>query len=188
MIVKVISDKVSYKKEYRYLQFVILGKIESWKEALLGAWFLAWIFIGVVVMYTYFQATDREMRMMLIIFLIFWSYYFWKVGRVWLFRRGGNELIRIQGEILVLKRSFYTYGKTKTYYIEMIQDFAPVELSKSSFAYTYENGWWVLGGEKLGFSYQGKFVKFGMQLSDPDTMQVFKLIRQELAKPRAAKL
>ncbi len=188
MIVKIISKKLSYKRTSEYLQFVILGKIEGWKEALLTAWLLAWILIGVTVIYAYYEAIDREMRMMLIIFLIFWAYYFWKVGKVWLFRRGGNELIRIEGDVLTLKRSFYTYGKAQFYYLDMITDFAPITLSKKSFAYTYENAWWVLGGEKLGLNYQGKFIKFGMQLSESDTMQVYKLMKQELAKPKKEKL
>ncbi len=177
---KLISEKVSYKQEPGYLQVLILGKIERWKESLLTAWLLAWIFIGGVVVNEYYYAPDREMRMILIIFLIFWVYYFWRVGRVWLFRRGGNELIRLEGDRLTLKRSYFTFGKSKIYYIDIIKDFEPIVLSKTSFAYSYENGWWVLGGEKLGFKYHGRLIKFGMQLTDTDAREVYQLLKRRL--------
>lgn len=187
MNIRIISDKISYKSDGDTLQVVILGRIERWKEALLTAWLIAWIFCGAVVIRGYFLSAVREERMMYLLFLLFWAYYLWRVGRVWLFRRGGNELVRMEGDELTLKRSFFTYGKARTYQIANIRDFKPIELSKRSFAYTYENGWWVLGGEKLGFDYQGRLVKFAMQLKDEEAAELYRLVAERFRKASKTK-
>ncbi len=182
MSVKVISERVSYKAEPGALQLIILGRIERWKETLLAAWLLLWTVCGIIAIREFVLNPEREMRMVLFVFLFFWGYYLWRVGKVWLYRRGGNELIRIAGEELTLKRSIYTYGKAKTYYIPNIEKFEAIVLIKKSFAYTYENAWWVLGGEKLGFEYQGRHVKFAMQLTDAEAAAVYALLKPALAK------
>jgi hypothetical protein len=187
-VLKLISEKISYKKSNEGLQVIILGKIERWKEALLTAWLLAWIFCGGVVLNEYLVATDRERRMVFIIFLIFWAYYLWRVGKTWMFRRGGNELIKVTDYEIILKRSFFTFGNSKHYRIDQMEDFKKIELSKSSFAYTFENSWWVLGAERLGFSYGSKFVKFGMQLSDSETNQLYDLIRKQIKRAKKSDL
>jgi hypothetical protein len=187
MSVTVLSEKVSYVADPSSLQIIVLGKIVRWKEALIFAWLLAWIFCGIYVIRELTITTDRDTRLMLMVFLFFWGYYLWRVGKVWLYRRGGNELIRIDGDTLVLKRSFFTYGSAKTYEVKSIENLKPIDLSKRSFAYSYENGWWILGGEKIGFDYKGRFVKFGMQLSDADTSRVYKLLKERLLKASKTK-
>jgi hypothetical protein len=161
---------------------VILGKIERWKEALLGAWLLLWIICGAIVINRYFEASERETRMILVIFLAFWAYYLWRVGKTFLFRLGGNELIRIEGNEMTLKRSIYTFGKAKTYYLDNIGSIENIQLSKTSFAYTFENAWWVMGGEKLSFDHQGRVVKFAMQLNDADRNELRVLLNRQIAR------
>ena len=182
MNVKLLSEKVSYSNENGRLQILILGKIERWKESLIMGWLLAWFFCGAVVINEFIKSDDRDMKMMLFIFLIFWAYYLWRVIRVFIYRRGGNELIRIQDGVMWLKKSFFTYGKSKQYNLNQMVDFKAIELKKTSMIYNYENGWWVLGGEKLGFTYNGSFVKFAMQIDDKVRDKLIKLIEKEISK------
>jgi hypothetical protein len=180
MTVKVVDPKVSYSKRGPRLRVIILGKIERWKEGLLLAWLAAWIFCGVVVAMELASTSDPDRQVVFIGFLAFWAYFLWRVGRTVLFRLGGNELIEVNDEALVLKKSFFTYGKTREYFLENIQNFKPIEISKTSFAYTYENGWWVLGGEKLGFEYHGRFVKFAMQIEEGTVSRLYSLINRQI--------
>jgi|SRR5690554_32925 len=182
MAVKLLSEKVSYAQEDGRLQIIILGKIERWKESLILGWVLAWIFCGGVVINEHIKAEDRDLKMILFIFLIFWAYYLWRVVRVFLYRRGGNELIQIQDDVMWLKKSFFTYGKSKPYNLRQIVDLKPIELKKTSLAYNYENAWWVLGGEKIGFTYNGRFVKFAMQIDDKVRDRLIHLINREISK------
>lgn len=178
--VKIIDSKVSYSKSGETLRIIVLGKIERWKEALLMAWVAAWIFCGLVVFFEWRKATDEELQIAFFAFLSFWAYFLWRSGRTMLYRMGGNELIEVNSDELILKKSFFTYGKTKSFFLENIDFFKPIELSKTSFVYTYENGWWNLGGEKLGFQHRGRFVKFGMQIQDSSIDKVYSLINRQI--------
>ena len=178
--VKILDSKVSYRKEGNTLRVIVLGKIERWKEATLIAWLLAWTFCGIVVANEWFNATDEQTKVVFFAFLVFWAYFLWRVGRTLIFRLGGNELIEVNEDSLVLKKSFYTYGKTKSYFLDNIEKFGVIQLSKTSFAYTYENGWWVLGGEKLGFEYMGKYIKFAMQVDEKTVEKLSVLIEKQI--------
>jgi len=178
--VRVIDQKVSYTTSDQRLRIIILGKIERWKETLLMTWVAAWIFCGIVVFLEWRSAVDEQTQVTYFVFLVFWAYFLWRAGRTMLFRIGGNELIEINQEELVIKKSFFTYGKSKSYFLENIKDFKLIQLSKSSFAYTYEKGWWNLGGEMLSFEYNGRNIKFGMQMTDATTSKVHKLIKKQI--------
>jgi hypothetical protein len=144
------------------------------------AWVAAWLFCGGVVFLEWRQTTDDEMQVAFFAFLVFWAYFLWRAGRTMLYRMGGNELIEVNEDELVLKKSFFTYGKTRTYFLENIENFKPIQLSRTSFAYTYENGWWNLGGEKLGFEYQGRHVKFAMQVNEKTVTSIYSLINRQI--------
>lgn len=182
MSIKLLSEKVSYSSDPGRLQILILGKIERWKESLLLGWLLAWFFCGGVVISEYLKTDDRDLKMIFVIFLVFWAYYLWRVLRVFIFRRGGNELIKVEDGVLTLKKSFYTYGKSRIFNLNQITEFQKIELKKTSIGYTYENGWWVLGGEKLSFKYHGTYVKFAMQIEEPVRDRVYHLIQKEIIK------
>ncbi|HKL40069.1 MAG TPA: hypothetical protein VJ894_05280 [Cryomorphaceae bacterium] len=178
--VKVLDPKVSYTKSGEKLRVIVLGKIERWKEALLMAWVAAWIFCGGIVFIEWQRTTDDETQVAFFAFLVFWAYFLWRAGRTMLYRMGGNELIEVNQDELILKKSFFTYGKTKTYFLENVEEFKPIKLSKTSFVYTYENGWWNLGGEKLSFRYQGRYVKFAMQVDEKTVGTIYSLINRQI--------
>lgn len=180
MAIKVLSKKVSYENSTDLLRIIILGRIEKWKESLLLGWCLAWTFCGVVIGREYFLTTDRDMKLMITIFMVFWVYYLYRIGRVWLFRKGGNELIRIEDGELTLKKSFFTYGKTWSFPLENISEFQKIELSKRSPVYAFENGWWVLGNPRLCFKHRGRFVRFGMQIDDAVCEKLYRLVSKKI--------
>lgn len=180
MGIKVISDKVSFQDTSEFLNVIILGRIERWKESLLVAWCVAWVFCGGIVLTEFIGSSDRDARMIFLVFMSFWAYFLFVILRITLYRRGGNELIRIAPDGLTLKRSYFTYGKSRTYHLENIKSFQKIELPERSISSSFENTWWVLGGQKLGFEYQGKFVKFAMQISKKDQEVLFNLINKKI--------
>lgn len=182
--VKYISDKISYSEPSQgELRVVILGRIERWKESLLAVWNIAWLSCGAVFIYfMLFTDMDRDTKLAIFIFLSFWAYYAYRVAYVFLFRRYGSETIYIKGDALYLKRSVRSYGKAKKYFIDNIESFGKVNIPEKSITNAYENSSWVLGGEKIGFTYQGKFEKFGMQLDDKEVNSLLRLLQKYLGR------
>ncbi len=180
MKAKLISERVSYVQEEGVLRIIVLGKIPRWKETLLTTWLVAWILAGVSMVYFWDDTENRDFKLAIVIFLIFWGYYLWRVGRTWLYRRGGNELIEVDSDSLNLKRSFFTFGKTRSYFLDNIKNFEIIEVSPKSWTHHYKKGWWVLGGQRLSFEYYGRRVTFAMQIDARETTEVFNLIRRRM--------
>ena len=176
--VKFISDKVSFSVSHKELKVVILGKVERWKETLLLMWLIAWTFCGIAMAAALFnEGYSQDLKIGIAVFLTFWVYYEYRIGRVFLFRKYGNELILIKEGRLYLKRSILTYGKAREYLIDNIRNFKKVEIPKRSISNAYENSFWILGGERLSFQYLDKYASFGVQLNPHETEALYKLLR-----------
>lgn len=181
------SERVSYRADKEGAELMINGKVERWKESLLAMWLLAWFFCGVVVFNEFLFAEGREFRLMLFVFLIFWAYYLWRIGKVWRYRTKGFERISLRdGELRVMVK---VWGKPveKRYFIENMGPLKKIEIPQRSFAFTHENMWWVMGGERLGFDYSDKLVRFAMQLNDQDTAAVLRFFKKHLPKHRGSR-
>lgn len=181
---KQVSRRVTLTQSPEAAEILITGDIDRWKVSALSAWLLAWLFCGAVVIREFVLNDAREFRLVLFVFLVFWAYYFWRIGKVWLYRKSGYEKIRITPGEVTLSRK--TAGKVRParYFIENIPAIQRIDIPEKSFAYTFENQWWVLGGEKVGFDYDGKFVRFAMQLDEKETREVIGFLNKSMSKFR----
>lgn len=183
---KQVSNRVRLTQSPEAAEIHISGEIDRWKVSALSAWLLAWLFCGGIVIREFLVNDEREFRLVLFVFLVFWAYYFWRIGKVWLYRKSGYEKVRITPGEITLSRK--TAGKVKPsrYFIENIPELKRIDIPEKSFAYTFENQWWVLGGERIGFDYNGKFVRFAMQLDEKETREVIGFLKKVTAKFRGS--
>lgn len=181
---KQVSERVAYTESSEAAVLTMNGKVERWKITALSTWLFAWLVIGAIVLREMFIATERDLKLTLFIFLAFWAYYLWRIGKVWLYRRAGYERVRISHGEIQMERNIVGKGKIARYFIENIETLKQIEVPEKSLAFTYENLWWVLGGEKVGFDYGDKFVRFGMQLSEKETKEVLRFLQRNLVKHR----
>lgn len=182
-----VSERVSYLLGKDRAELVINGKVERWKETLLVMWLAAWLFCGLVVFREFMVAEGREFKLMLFVFLVFWAFYLWRIGRVWRYRTKGFERILLShGELSIAVKA---WGKPseKRYFIENMGPLKKIEIPERSFAFTHENMWWVMGGERLGFDYGDQLVRFAMQLNDQDTAAVLRFFKKYLPKHRGSR-
>lgn len=177
---KLISEKVSYNIDKSELTIVILGRVERWKETLLLAWLFAWSLCGAVFFYALIYESSKEMKLTLFIMLMFWVYFEIKIGRTFLFRKFGSELIKITEEKISVKQGIKGYGKADEYFIENISGLGKIERSDKSFFGFIEKSFWFLGYETIGFEHKNKMIKFAMQLTQQETTKVLNLIQQKL--------
>lgn len=166
--VKNISERISYKKHPDFITLVISPRLEEKKQLLLSFWFFAWTFCGLVFISQLFFAKTQEFIISLIVMISFWAYYEYRIGYVWMWRRKGVELIKLEDGKMTYKRSLRSMGKAYDFYVDNIRNFGFVEIKPTSFGAVMSNSFWVIGGERLRFEYQNKEVKIGIQLSDEE--------------------
>lgn len=147
----------------------------------MGAWLAMWYTIGFVVIWSLsaFKLTEQE-KIIIFVFLTFWSYYAFNVSKAFLWLVYGKELIKIDETSFQLKKSILTYGKTVPYYYENIKSLKCDVPEKGSIQSIWESSPWVSGGERISFSYFEKSVKFGRKLNEKDAKLLFNLIGKRI--------
>lgn len=177
---KVISNRVSIYKTDKVLSIVILPTDNKKKLGLLFLWLMAWTVCGLIVMVNYFKLHDQNSKLFTIIYLSFWAYFEFSIMRVFIWKKYGREKIWIQdGEINYL-REINNKGKTKTFNLDLVSKLQLVELSRSSFADTINQSFWVKGGERLEFFSQSQTIRVGMQITDEEARQIMKEVNSRI--------
>ena len=182
-----IGDRISFWNDGDTLRIVISGRTEKWKEWLLAAWLVAWLASIVVFAAQLGGSYSQGEKLFFGVLVGAMLYFLLRLGKVWMWRRYGKELISISNEQITIKRDHKSYGKAHSYYIENVKKFGLVIRKENSFKGELEDSFWVLGGERIGFEALGQKVKFGMQLSEDDARQLAGLVKNEIQTRKAAK-
>ncbi len=169
---QVISDRVSILKKEELLSIVILPTTDKKKLGLLFLWLFAWTVCGVIVFVNYFQITDRNSKLFLIIYLSFWAYFEFKIARAFTWKKFGREKLWIQSGTLHYQREMNKKGKILEYNLGLVSRLRLLELNTASFADSINQSFWVKGGERLEFDALSKTIRLGMQLSDEEAKVV----------------
>lgn len=175
---------MSVQRSEGRLSIVISGKVEPWKEALLFAWVFAWTACGIYFVYTFLNATDRDMKLSLMVMLAFWAYFEMRIGKALLWRKFGRELIRIKDGALSIKNDIKGYGKAQTHFVQNIENLELIDLDGSSFKWQMTSSFWVVGAQKLTFRSMGKNYLFGKGLDDIEARELLKILKKEISAQR----
>lgn len=177
---KVISNRVSIYKTDKVLSIVILPTDNKKKLGLLFLWLMAWTVCGLIVMVNYFKLHDQNSKLFTIIYLSFWAYFEFSIMRVFIWKKFGREKIWIQDGELNYLREINNKGKTKTFNLDLVSKLQLVELSRSNFADTINQSFWVKGGERLEFFSQSQTIRVGMQITDEEARQIMKEVNSRI--------
>src|SRR5437868_6110871 len=95
--IETIGKRISVLKDDEVASFVILPTDANWKLYLLMAWLLLWTVSGFIVLANYFTLADSNVKLVVIMWMAFWAYFEFKIGKAFLFRKYGKEKIWIKG-------------------------------------------------------------------------------------------
>ncbi|MCD6066605.1 MAG: hypothetical protein K0S33_1431 [Bacteroidetes bacterium] len=124
----------------------------------------------------------QNARLWMIALLGFWAYFEYKVAKTFFFRKYGREKLWIKNGKMFYQREINKRGKIREFVPSLVNDLEVVNPNRGDFFVQMQESFWVMGGERLSFSYAAKLVKFGIQLSDTEANRVFKELKYELKK------
>jgi hypothetical protein len=179
---KWIGERISIVEGKDATTIVIHPEKSVWKSVLLYSWFSMWTMIGILVSLQLFENYTREIKLIIVIFLAFWVYFFIRVGRAVLWQAKGKELIKLNDQAFVLKRSIFGYGKAHEYFYENIKKFRAYEPKPNSFEDYFQNVYFFVGGERLLFDYAGREVKFARKIGDKDAKLLFQFLTKQIER------
>lgn len=178
---KWLSERISFDEDNQKATFVIYPETKGWLKSLMGAWFAMWIVIGLTVIWSFFamKLTQQE-QIILTVFLTFWAYYAYKVGRSFFWVLWGKELIKINENALIYKRSVKSYGTAHQYFFENIKKIKTFEPKERSLQAVWEASPWIRGGERVEFEYLGKVIRLGRKLEEKELKLFFNLLTKKM--------
>jgi len=177
---KWIGERTSFVDQKDKTTIVIEPENIGWQKIGLGAWFFMWLSIGAIMFWSLSLKLSEQEIIIVAVFLSFWAYYAWRVGRQFFWLMRGKENIKINEVSLTIKNSIGKYGKAVPYYIENIRKMRIQEPKENSLQSVWEASPWVKGGERIEFDYMGKVVRFGRKLKEKEAKLVFNLVTKRL--------
>lgn len=173
---KWIGERISIVEGKEATTIVIYPEKSVWKSVLLYTWFSMWTMIGILVSWQFFENNTREVKLIIAVFLVFWAYFFIRVGRAVLWQSKGKELMKLNDQAFILKKSIFGYGKAHEYFYENIKKVRAYEPKPNSFEDYFQNVYFFVGGERLLFDYAGKEIKFARKIGEKETKLLFQYL------------
>lgn len=177
---KVLGDRISILKREGLLSIVILANADKKKIGLLFLWLFAWTVCGLIVIFNYFTIKEQQAKLFIIIYLSFWLYFEYKILKAFIWRKYGKEKIWVQNGKLNYQKEVNGKGKIKQFDTYLIDQLTVIELTNTSWADSINQSFWVKGGERLSFQYQGKTIIFAMQISDNEARNLFSELKRAI--------
>jgi len=162
------------------LSISIPAYFDPQKQVLLIAWLIMWSFSGLVIAYQLFVPQKDDITTYLLVWLVFWLYFEYKVIKAFRWRKWGKELLELNENQLIISRVNSKHVVNVKYDIEWIKDLKLTEVKPMSFLYNMSSSYWNPGQEKIEFSYKGREVYFGMELNDTESQEVVSSLKHHL--------
>jgi hypothetical protein len=151
---------------------------QTWQRVALITWAIVWTMTGLLALVGMLKEINGENGVFLFVFMAFWAYFLFYAVRSIIWMTNGIEYIRVGTESLDYKRSWGGYGTAKSYDLSTIKDLGLIDYSTKKFAKSYNDAFWTMGGEAIGFEYIGQKVAFGFKLSEKDAKQLVRRIEK----------
>ena len=160
-----IGERITIEKSKEQMVVTIRQQIARWQEALLIAWIVAWTFCGAFFIYYFVMAGDNiGQRIFFGCFMAAWFYFEWRITKAFMWRKKGKEILTFKAGKLFIKNAIGNTGKTEEFACYNIFKLGLIPKDTTSFLSFLDDSFWVIGGDRVGFSYSGTKIQLGKHL------------------------
>ena len=146
----------------------VSSEIPAWQRQSLELWFGAWVALGAMLGYGVISFPGSER-----------TFYFICLG----WRRSGLEVIQLSPDGLELRNDHGAKrGRAGVHALKDVEPARVPEPNPRSLLESMDQQFWVVGGDRIHLSIQGKTHVFGKQLELHEAQQLAKVFNQRLAK------
>ena len=179
--IKSIGKRISIAEHKEATSIVIESTITKAQQISLEMWLGGWTGLGCLLGYGAFTFGGDE-RLFYLGSLIFWCFFWIRIAKVVAWRRIGQEVIVIRQGRVMIKNAFGKKGRERAFIISKMGEVKFGKRDTFSFLQQLDNSYWILGGDTLYFTYDGKTHVFGKQLEHHDSSQLANVINKALKK------
>src|ERR1700751_5429186 len=99
-----LSDRASVKKNEEDMSIVIGPSPDKKKARNIGIILALWLVGGIIIGLNYFKVTDENAKLMIVIWMAFWLYFSYVIGKAFRWQYFGRDLIQVRNGKLFYKR------------------------------------------------------------------------------------
>ncbi|CAN5402477.1 hypothetical protein BH09BAC5_BH09BAC5_29530 [soil metagenome] len=175
-----ISPRASYKNDAEELSIVISSAVDRKKARnigiILGLWFVGGIVIGI----NYFRIDDHNTKLFILVWMAFWFYFSYVIGKSFLWQWNGKELIKVRDGKLVYKKDVSGRGFVLDYEISNMKDLRPYGEKTPEWIKTFGGDYWNSDCDSIAFDYEGKEIPLGYKLNEKEQKTILKLLKEKM--------
>jgi hypothetical protein len=172
-----ISERASFVENENELSIVISSAINRTKAKNIGIIFFLWLIGGIVIGVNYFRIEDHNTKIFILVWLAFWAYFSYVIGKAFFWQWSGKELIKIRSGKLIYKKDVNGRGWVMDYDLEKISKMRKYGEKTPGWLQKFGGDYWSVDCDSLAFDYEGKEVAIGYKLSEKESDRILKLLR-----------
>ena len=173
-----IGDRIAFTQNDGELRVDIHQQIPSTQMMLLTLWLIAWVALEILVVYFWTQEpTQGNAWLGYAIYSAFWAFFAFRIGKVWIWRRVGREVLVLDSKGISIAMAFGERGLPDFFAHGTYKMPARIEANPQQILQTFERAFWSMGGETIQFSSGKRTLVLGKQLSEKHADALLKLVQ-----------
>ena len=173
-----IGERITITQGDDSLKVDIHQQIPSAQMMMLTLWLVAWMALEMLVL-TFWMQEPSEGNAWLgyAIYSAFWAFFAFRIGKVWMWRRVGREVLVVDRKGISIANAFGERGLPDFFAHGTYSMPTRIKANPQQILQTFEKAFWSMGGETLQFSSGKRTMVLGKQLSEQHADALLKLIQ-----------
>jgi hypothetical protein len=158
-------------------EIYILAKRDWGALIFLPVWLAFWTFGGVMAMKWVVHPGPNTPRAFISLWLVGWLLGEVWAGYWWLWIAFGKEIVNVREGALNIKRDVLGYGRNRSYNLGSIENLRASGFFPSNSYWENSLAQMKLAGGTVGFDYEGRIRRFGIQLTEPEAKELVRYLK-----------
>ena len=173
---EILSDRISVVRNDAGASIVISSMVNRKKSYTVLAILVAWLIGGVLVIWNFSSIEQDKTKIVVMIWLAFWLYFFYVLFRLYRWKKAGHEIIKITGDVLKYKKDVKGRGWVLDYELSKIKNLRASDTAPPGWVRNIGGDFWNTDCDSLRFDYEDKEISIGFQLTDAERKKLIAVL------------
>ncbi|MEO5645662.1 MAG: hypothetical protein ABIQ40_10655 [Bacteroidia bacterium] len=175
-----ISKRASFVKNEKELSIVISSTENRDKAKNVGIILALWLVGGIIIGISYFKSDDKDTKLFILVYLAFWFYFTYVIGKAFMWQWNGKELIKVRDGKLIYKKDVSGRGMVADYNIADVKNLRNYGEKTPGWIKKIGGDYWSVDCDSIAFDFEGKEIPLGYKLSDKEQGTILRLLKERV--------
>lgn len=173
---EILSDRISVVRSDAGTSIVISSMVNRKKSRTVLVILLLWMIGGAVMIWNFPSIELDKTKIVVLIWLAFWLYFFYVLFRLYRWKQAGHEVIKIANGTLKYKKDVKGRGWVLDYELDKIKKLRASDTQSPNWVKNIGGDFWNTDCDSIRFDYEDKEISIGFQLDSAERAKLIKLI------------